>query len=63
MKRSHKIAIAWIALLLILAGTILSVISGDWVTFGFDVVALISITGFLVLLLRRSPGEDDEEKN
>ena len=62
MKRSNRITISWIALVVVIVGAILEIVVWrDWVSFGFDVVAILGITHFLFRILRQSPGDSKEK--
>ena len=62
MKRSNRITISWIALVVVIVGAILEIVVWrDWVSFGFDVVAILGITHFLFRILRRSSGDNKEK--
>lgn len=62
MKRSNRIVISWIALVIIIVGAILEIVVwSDWVSFGFDVIAILGITHFLFRTTRQSPDKGKEK--
>lgn len=63
MKRSNRITISWIVLVLVIIGAVLDlVVWSDWVSFGFDVVAILGITHFLFRMSSQSSGDRKEKE-